>query len=872
MDWHILKTEKALEAFHSSPQGHTAARASQLRETFGPNTLKQKKRRTPLLMIADQFKDILIIILLVAAVIAGVVGDPVEAIAILAIVILNAAIGFVQEFRAEKAVDALRSMAAPDATVLRDGAPQTIPAAELVPGDVVLLEAGRLVPADMRIMEAAQLKAAESALTGESHSVDKNSSTLADASLPLGDRCNMLYNGTSITSGRAKGVVVATGMDTELGKIAHMLEEEQAVQTPLQQRLALFSKKLAAAILVIVAVIFGAGLYQGHPFVLMFLTAVSLAVAAVPEALPAVITISLAFGAKKMVKQSALIRHLPAVETLGSVTYICSDKTGTLTVNQMTIEKLSLDGLVQSNDVPDRAQMSGEHLKTLLQAMALCNDSLCNQAGGAVGDPTETALYLFAREKGFDREELEKTFPRIAEIPFDADRKCMTTFHTMPDGRIVSYTKGAVDALVPRSEAMLAGSGPGPLSSDDMYRHNDAMASEGLRVLAFAMRFWDAVPEALTPDLVEDRMVFLGLAGMIDPPRQEAGEAVELCRTAGIKPVMITGDHPVTAAAIARRLGILDGQDEAVTGRELAALSFEDFEKRVEHISVYARVAPEQKLNIVKALQDKEQFIAMTGDGVNDAPALQRANIGIAMGITGTDVAKEASDMILLDDNFATIVKAVRSGRRIYDNILKFIIYSLTSNAATLWLIFLSPFFGLPLPLLPIQILWMNLLCDSLPGLALTGEPADATVMKRSPRPYGEGVFAGGRGMFILVIGFILGAIMIGFQAAAVQQNLPWQTMLFTSLVLGRMAVALAVRSERLSIFEKGLFSNLFLAGAIVITAALQLAVVYIPALNTVFKTQPLTLPQLGITVAFAAAALVVIEVEKLIKRMIGQQ
>jgi len=877
MSWHVKEVDEALKELKTSPRGLSSEEATRRLEEFGRNELQEKRKRTLIAMVFDQFKDFLIITLLFAAVIAGIVGEPIDSLAILAIVILNAIIGFVQEYRAEKAIEALRLMAAPTATVLRDGVPHNIAASEIVPGDVVVLEAGRVVPADMRLIEVASLRSEEAALTGESIPSEKQIEALQDEKLPLGDRENMVYNGTSISYGRGVGVVVATGMDTELGKIAHLLQEEKDIRTPLQHRLAGFSQKLALAILAIVVIIFTFGLLRGEPIVLMFLTAVSLAVAAIPEALPAVITISLALGASKMVKQNALIRKLPAVETLGSVSYICSDKTGTLTLNKMTVEEIYVDGKLLKQEQlseniagvkPVIGGLEPQHhpLDTLLKAMALSNDAAIDKEGRLIGDPTETALYVLAKNRGFDKENLTKKFPRMAELPFDSERKLMTTFHSWTDGRLVSFTKGAIESITGRSKDIITSDGVKPLDVEEINKVNDRMAADGLRILVIAMREWDDLPEDMSSESVETELTVLGLVGMMDPPREEAKRAVALGREAGIKPVMITGDHPITAAAIARRIGITN-EDGVITGKELDELTLEEFEKQVEHIRVYSRVAPEQKLKIVKALQDKNQFVAMTGDGVNDAPALRRANIGIAMGITGTDVAKEASDMILLDDNFATIVNAVREGRRIYDNILKFIKYSLTSNAGTIWVIFLAPFLGLPLPLLPIQILWMNLLCDSLPGLALTSEPAGKDTMRKPPRPHGEGVFAHGRGSFVLRIGFIIGIAALVLQAVALSLGMAWQTMLFTSLVLGRMAVATAVRSEKESIFHIGLFSNRPLIGAVMLTFALQMAVVYIPFLAPIFRTEPLSLIELAVALSISAVALVAVEMEKLYER-----
>ena len=873
MNWHEKEIAEVTDELRTSPEGLSSGEAAERLVEFGLNELQAKKKRKPIMMVVDQFKDFLIITLFFAAIVAGIVGEAVDALAILAIVVLNAVIGFVQEYKAEKAIEALRLMAAPTATVLRDGAPSSIVASELVPGDVVIVEAGRIVPADMRLIEAASLKAEEAALTGESIPAEKRTEVRHDAALPLGDRTNMVYSGTAISYGRGVGIVTATGMDTELGRIAHLLQEEKDVKTPLQHRLAMFSKKLALAILVVVAIIFSFGLLRGEDLVLLFLTSVSLAVAAIPEALPAVVTISLALGASKMVKQNALVRKLPAVETLGSVSYICSDKTGTLTLNQMTVEEIYIDGELIVGDELFEISISAESQAgrnepriSLLTAIALSNDASRDKDGGVIGDPTEAALYVVAKNMGLDKEELSKEFPRVAEIPFDSDRKLMTTFHRRPDGKLISFTKGAIESIADRADAIVSAEGARELDIAEIVAVNDRMAADGLRVLAVAVREWDSLPEQMSPERVETGLTVIGLVGLMDPPREEAKAAVSICKAAGIETVMITGDHPITALAIARRIGITH-DDGVITGQQLDEFTLEEFEKRVEHIRVYSRVAPEQKLKIVRALQDKKQFVAMTGDGVNDAPALRRANIGVAMGITGTDVAKEASDMILLNDNFATIVNAVKEGRRIYDNILKFIKYSLTSNAGTIWVIFLAPFFGLPLPLLPIQILWMNLLCDSLPGLALTSEPADRNTMRRPPRPHGEGVFAHGRGVFVLQVGLIVGIAALVLQAYALSAGMAWQTMLFTSLVLGRMAVAMAVRSERDSIFQIGVLSNKPLTGAILLTFALQAAVVYVPFLNPIFKTVPLSFTEFVVAFSISAVALIAVEAEKLYRK-----
>jgi len=868
--WHCLSSEETLRELKTSQKGLTSDEARKRLAVYGRNELEEKKKRTPLMMALDQFKDFLIIVLIIAAVIAGVVGKPTASLAILAIVILNAIIGFIQEYRAEEAMAALKRMAAPLATVVRDNVPVQVKAAELVPGDLVLLEAGQVVPADLRLVETANIQMDEAALTGESVPVEKHTKKLHDAHLPLGDRKNMAYLGTVVTYGRGSGIVVSTGMDTEMGTIATLLQEEEAAKTPLQQRFAVFGKRLAAAIFVICAIIFIAGLMRGEPVFLMLLTAISLAVAAIPEALPAVITITLAIGAKKLVKQNALIRRLPAVETLGSVTYICSDKTGTLTLNKMTVEEVYVDGRLAAAEELRGAPSSavGVSFATLLTAMSLSNDVKADAGGSVIGDPTEVALFTLAEESGFAKAEMEKKYPRLAELPFDSDRKLMTTFHAWNDGKVVSFTKGAVEVVLEQTERILTPQGETPSIPSELLCVSEQIAADGLRVLGFGMRIWDSLPDDLSPAGVETGLTLIGLVGLMDPPRQEAQEAVTICRSAGITPVMITGDHPATALTIAKRVGIVtDGAETVMTGRDLEKLPQEAFEERVEHIRVYARVAPEQKLKIVRALQDRGQFVAMTGDGVNDAPALKRANIGVAMGITGTDVSKEASSMILLDDNFATIVKAVKEGRRIYDNILKFMKYSLTCNAGTVWAVFLAPFFGLPLPLLPLQILWMNLLCDSLPGLALTGEPAESNVMRRPPRRPDEGVFAQNRGLFIILFGLVIGVSVLLFQAYSMSAGLAWQTMVFTALVLGRMAAILAMRSENESLFTMGAFSNRSLLGAILLIVLLQMAVVYLPFLNGVFDTTPLTFHELALTLALSVVVFFAIEVEKVFKR-----
>ena len=866
INWHILSIEESLKLLNISIDGLSTKEAEHRLLHIGPNEIKRLKKRTPFEMLLDQFKDFMILILIIAAVISGLIGEIKDTIAILVIVILNAIIGFIQEYRAEKAIEALRRMTTPNATVKRDNHIHSVPTPELVPGDIVFLEAGNIVPADIRLIEAAQLKIEEAALTGESVSVDKHVKTLHEAAVLLGDRKNMIYKGTIVSNGRGIGIVVATGMKTELGRIATMLQEEAEVKTPLQKRLATFGTKLAIGCLIICAIVFGLGVLRGEPIVLMFLTAVSLAVAAIPEALPAVVTIALAIGAKKLAKQNALVRKLTAVETLGSVTYIGSDKTGTLTQNRMVVQEIYANGMILKRGDP---KILGLPFSDLYVAMALSNDARKDKEGNILGDPTETALYVAAQDSGFYKEELNAKYPRIAEIPFDSQRKCMTTFHQGSNGEIISYTKGAIEVLTEIYTNILT-SQDVFIDKEKIHVINEKMAADGLRVLGIGMRRWREMPKHITPDNAERELTILGLVGIEDPPREEVAEAVRLCRTAGIKPVMITGDHPITARAIAKKLEILDEDDLSaiITGKELANLSLKEFEQRVEHIRVYARVAPEQKLKIIKALQDKGQFVAMTGDGVNDAPALKRADIGIAMGITGTEVAKEAAHMILLDDNFATIVKAVQEGRRIFDNVRKFIKYLLTTNSGEIWTLFLAPLIGLPIPLLPIHILWINLMTDSLPALALAAESEEGNIMNRPPRHPKESIFTHGLGLHVIWVGLLMGGIVIFTQTWAIHiGDAHWQTMVFTVLCLTQLGHVLAIRSERESLFKIGLLSNKPLLGAVLLSFSFQLATIYLPFLNQIFKTQPLSLSELILCLILSSLVFFAVELEKLIKR-----
>jgi len=861
--WHSIESDEVLQYLQSSTTGLSKADAQKRLSEQGPNAIPEKRRRSLLFILLGQFSDFMIVVLLMAALISGFIGEPQDTIAILVIVLLNAIIGTVQEFRAERAVAALREMAAPEAHVLRDDEAITLAATELVPGDVILLEAGNVVPADLRLIEEEEMQVDESALTGESHPVEKQSECLREMDLPIGDRQNLVFKSSLVTRGRGKGVVVATGLETEIGHIAQMLQGELGVKTPLQVRLTRFSRYLALAVLAICVVVFIAGLLQGQPVMLMFLTAVSLAVAAIPEALPAVVTISLALGARKLIRHNALVRNLPAVETLGSVTYICTDKTGTLTQNRMTVELFFAAGERQ-NVLPD-AQDSGV-LAELGQALALNND-VVQKDGKYTGDPTELALFESAQKAGFDKHTLEQLKPRLAVIPFDSERKQMATLHQLSNG-VVGYIKGAPERVLSQCTQALGNDGPMVFESDIVSAEVERLAIEGYRVLAFAKRELGALPDAIEAESIEQDLTFLGLVALIDPPRPEVPQAVADCLAAGITPVMITGDHPGTAMAIARRLGITDDDQAALSGDELAKLSDEKFTRLVESIRVYARVTPEQKLRIVKALQENGEFVAMTGDGVNDAPALKQAGIGVAMGQKGTDVAREASDMVLLDDDFATIVHAVQAGRRIFDNIRKFIKDTMSSNSGEIWTLFLAPFLGLPIPLLPIHILWINLVTDGLPGLAFAAEPAEPGLMQRAPRPPDENIFAHGMWQHIFWVGLFVGGVSIATMAWAISREVSyWQTMVFTVLTVSQLFHSLAVRSESASLFQIGLFSNLPMLGAVILTLLLQMAVIYTPAFNTVFYTQPLPMFDLVVCLALSSLVLFAVEIEKWLVR-----
>ena len=909
MNWHILETKTALDEFSSSSEtGLTSTQVNENKAKYGANELIERGGRTAFQILWEQITATMVLILIGAAVVAGLLGDTKNSIAILAIVALYALLGFVQEYRAEQAIAALKKMSVPNVRALRDGNLQELSARELVPGDIIQLETGNIIPADLRLLQAVNLRVQEAALTGESEPIEKHTAALSgdpstgsrrpDAisggqALPLGDRRNMSYMGTIVTQGRGLALVVDTGMNTELGKIADLIQQVKQEQTPLQRRLDTLGKNLAVIGIGIAILIFILGILRGDEIRHMLLTAVSVAVAIVPEGLPAVVTITLALGAQRMLKREALIRKLPAVETLGSVTVICSDKTGTLTENRMTV--VVLDVAEHAIDLTEMMERSGSlHATRGLGAPvqsslslaaiggALCNDAKLIDTGDdhfhTLGDPTEGAIVVAGAKMGYWKGTLDSSFPRAAELPFDSERKRMTTVHHLGqydptvlsgleigDKRYIAFTKGSIDGLLDvASHVWMEGKS---LKLDAGWRSrieaaNDRLAKKGMRVLGVAFRLMNSIPEVMQTDL-EQNLTIVGLFGMIDPPRNEVKDAVATCRAAGIRPVMITGDHPLTAIEIARQLGISDN-GRALTGVEIESLSFDELKNVVDEVNVFARVAPEHKLKIVQALQENGHIVSMTGDGVNDAPALRKADIGVAMGITGTDVSKEASDMVLLDDNFATIVAAVQEGRTIYDNIRKFVRFSVAGNIGKVLVMLIAPFLGKPLPLLPLQLLWLNLLTDGLLGLGMGVENPEPDTMKRKPYSPTEGVFSRGAGFQTIWIGAMIGALALGLGSWYFFTGRPeWQTMIFTSLAFMQVFQALASRSNKESLFKMGVLSNPLLAGMALLVVALQLAVLYIPALSKFFEVIPLSGCDLSIAAATGVIVFAVMELRK---------
>ena len=891
----VEDVEKELST--NGEKGLTLEEVKKRQEEYGYNELKAAKKKTLLQRFIDQFKDFSIIVLIIAAIVSGAVGIAegegiTDTIIILIVVLLNAIIGVTQESKAEKSLEALQKLTDHASKVIRNGEVTVIPAKELVPGDIVVLDTGDYIPADLRIIEAINLKSQEASLTGESVPVEKITSALEEKEIGIGDRVNMLFSSSLVTYGRGKGIVVETGMTTEVGKIAGMINSTEKQETPLQQKLNKLGKTLGIAALVICVFIFIVGLIQGKEPIHMFMTAVSLAVAAIPEGLVAVSTIVLAIGVQKMVKRNAIVKRLPAVETLGSATVICSDKTGTLTQNKMTVEKIFINS--ETKALEEYKNNIDEDIKKLVYANMFCNDTKISKDGTLTGDPTETALVDMAFRLDFDPSIYDRT-PRIEEIPFDSDRKLMTTVNEM-NGKYIVFTKGGVDELLNNCNSYLLN---GEVKQDlneyikTIKQENEKMAKEALRVLACAYKEIDHKPTKDDINSLEKDLTFVGMVGMIDPPREEAKKAVEKCKTAGIKTVMITGDHKITATAIAKKLGILENEDEAITGLELEKMSDEELEKNVRHYSVYARVSPEHKVRIVKAWQKNGEIVAMTGDGVNDSPALKTSDIGCAMGIVGTDVAKEAADVILTDDNFATIVSAVEEGRRIYDNILKVIQFLLSSNVGEIVVLFIATlctplfanWFGITdithlEILLPIHILWINLVTDSLPALALAFDPANADIMNRKPTKPGKGVFTKGMTWRVIYQGVMIGlltlaAFMIGLATTTEpidgltldeSKIEVGQTMAFVTLAMSELVHVFNVRNNKKSIFKTKVFNNSKLIWAVLGSAALMLVILSIPALRTIFSIPLLPTENIIELVILIFSPLVIVELFKLFK------
>lgn len=890
------EVEKELET--DLEKGLSKEKVEERQEKYGFNELQQIAKKSIIQRFLEQFKDFSIIVLIIAAIVSGIVGvlqgeGITDTIIILIVVIVNAIIGVAQESKAEKSLEALQKLSDHASKVIRNENMEVVPSKELVPGDIVVLDTGDYIPADLRIIEAVNLKTQESSLTGESVPVEKTSEIIEEQEIGIGDRKNMLFSSSLVTYGRGKGIVVETGMTTEVGKIAGMINSTEKQETPLQQKLDKLGKTLGIAALVICAVIFILGILQGKEIISMFMTAVSLAVAAIPEGLVAVSTIVLAIGVQKMVKKNAIVKRLPAVETLGSATVICSDKTGTLTQNKMTVEKIFWnDATREASNISD--DEIDEELTKLVYANMLCNDTKISSDGTLTGDPTETALVDMGFKLNFDPSIYDR-MERVEEIPFDSDRKLMTTVNKVGDKYVV-YTKGGIDEILKRCNSYEIG---GQISEklesyiNKIRQENEKMAQNALRVLGCAYKEIDHIPTKEEMKTIENDLIFIGMVGMIDPPREEAKLAVEKCKTAGIKTVMITGDHKITATAIAKKLGILENDDEAITGLELEQMTDEELEKNVRHYSVYARVSPEHKVRIVKAWQKNGEVVAMTGDGVNDSPALKKADIGCAMGIVGTDVAKEAADVILTDDNFATVVSAVEEGRKIYDNILKVIQFLLSSNIGEVVVLFfatlLTPLFskwfgitdinGLEI-LLPIHILWINLVTDSLPALALAFDPANSDIMQRKPIKPGKGIFTKGmtwRVVYqgIMIGGLTLAAFMIGLATTkepigtlTLEQSKieVGQTMAFVTLALSELVHVFNVRDNKKSIFKTGIFNNMKLIGAIIISALLMFVILLIPGLREIFSIPVLPKENIIELICLVLAPIVIVEIFKLLK------
>ncbi|HWR23554.1 MAG TPA: cation-translocating P-type ATPase [Feifaniaceae bacterium] len=894
-NWYELNIHDVCKELGSSAQtGLTSKEAKRRLEEYGPNELQQKKGTSVFRMFLEQLKDYMVIILIVASVVSILVGEVTDAIVILGIVIINAVLGVFQEYRAGKALEALKRMSAPNAKVLRDGEPVTIPARELVPGDTILLETGDYVPADVRLVSSINLKVEEAALTGESVPVEKHAEAELKGDVGLGDQINSGFMSTLVTYGRGSGIVTSTGMNTVIGKIAEMIQEEEAEDTPLQKKLAKMGKILGTGCLIICALVFGMGLLRGEPLLEMFMTAVSLAVAAIPEGLPAVVTIVLALGMQRMAKKNAIMKKLHAVETLGSTTVICSDKTGTLTQNQMTIVKMYVPGLsidVQGDGynpvgalTADDAELDLKKepaVSRLVDVMALCNDARLEhvEENGTdewriIGDPTEGAMIVAAAKAGVKQEAHNKQLPRLQEIPFDSQRKLMTTFHKLPDG-YAAFTKGAPDILVERCTQILRRDGTVSAITDtdvaDILKENKALASQAYRVLAMAYKPVSDIPAHPTPEADEKDLVFCGLVGMIDPPRAEAIEAIKVCKTAGIRVVMITGDYKDTAAAIAKQLGIISSDDQVMAGADLNAMDDEQLSEVAKNVSVYARVSPEHKVRIVQAVRNNGEIAAMTGDGVNDAPALKRADIGVAMGITGTDVTKESADMILTDDNFSSIVHAVEEGRVIYSNIRKFVFFLMSCNVGEILIIFLSMLFQWPIPLLPIHLLWVNLLTDAFPALALGTEKKEPGLMTEPPRSPNESII--NRDMIIniavqsvVMTAAVLGSFYYGWQNYGIEMG---RTYALVTLIVSELLRAYTCRSEKHPLWKIGFFSNRNMNLATVVSFALLVVILLVPGLRSIFNVATLHFHDWDFVILVGLMPLVFGELTKVVKNLV---
>jgi Ca2+-transporting ATPase len=905
--WHHIEVSDVLRILRVDPEiGLSTDEVSKRHAAFGANELIERGQKSAWKILQEQLTGIFVVILMLAGITSFFLGDNKDAAAVFAIVLLNTILGFTQEFRAEKAITSLKRMAVPRVTVRRDGNAQIVAGPKLVPGDILSLESGSVVPADCRLLETRNLRVQEAVLTGEAEPVEKQSGPIRTKDVALADRTNMVYSGTFVTYGRAEAVVVQTGMRTELGRIAEMLQMVHRQPTPLQQRLERLARDLAIAATMLVSLVCLIDVIRGEDLKLVFFTSISLLVAAVPEGLPAVVTIALALGTQRMLRRRALVRKLAAVETLGSVSVICSDKTGTLTENRMTLVMLDVAGNrlqvaehIHANDLADQPELDARILRDsgymlMMTGAALCNDAILQPEATAperfraIGDPTEAAMVVAAAHFGLVKPLLEDAFPRINEVPFESGRKRMTTVHRIDHHQIriveekypairfplagvgigthIAFTKGAVDVLLEFCSHAWVDTHRKVLTQESRERIETTtgeFARMGMRVLGIAVRSLGDMDATGSGDSLERDLTFIGLLGLTDPPRDGVKHAIETCRHAGVRTVMITGDHPATANQIARELA-LDGNTKTLTGTDLSHLTIDELANVVDDVSVYARVSPEHKLKIVDALQRRGHIVSMTGDGVNDAPALRKANIGVAMGIAGTDVAKEASDMVLLDDNFTTIVSAVEEGRVIYDNLRKFIMYALTGNAGEILVMLLAPFAGMPLPLLPLQILWINLVTDGLPGLALAVEPAERDTMKRPPFRVHESVFAGGMAWRIVWIGLLVGLVSHAMGYWYWHLGRPeWQTVVFTTLTLSELASVLAIRSSKESLFRIGLFSNPQLIGVVVFTLMLQMALLYVPSLQSIFKTMPLPASDLVVVLLASTAIFWAIELQK---------